>query len=335
VRARLGISLPLAGHDLRETIELARRLEQLGLADLWSSEAGGYDAFTSLAAAAVRTSSIRLGTAIVPAYTRPPALLAMTAATLAELSGGRFCLGVGSSTEVIVGDWMGLDATRPLSRVKETVEAFRLALAGGKVDYTGRTLGVHGFRLQLAPAEVPVMVGALGPRMFRLAGEVGDGVVMTIAASSAIETLLADFRVGAEAAGKATSGEVVLQQWVQLGSGSVASLREIARSGIAAYGVVPVYNRYFARQGFESEAHLLQKAWEHRSREEARHAITDEMVDSMCILGDVDHVLVGLEALQSRGVTTILLGPLIEGVDVVGKGRMVAGLRTLLQEWNR
>jgi probable F420-dependent oxidoreductase len=335
VRARLGISLPIAGHDLRETIELARRLEQLGLADLWSSEAGGHDGFTPLAAAAARTSSVRLGTAVIPAYTRPPALLAMTAATLAELSGGRFCLGVGSSTETIVGDWMGLDAARPLSRVKETVEAFRLAIAGGKVEYTGRTLGVHAFRLQLAPAEIPVMIGALGPRMFRLAGEVGDGVVMTIAASSAIETLLADFRAGAEAAGKATAGEVVLQQWVQLGTGPARSLRETARSGIAAYGVVPVYNRYFARQGFESEAQRLQQAWEHRSREEARHAVNDDMVDSMTILGDVDHVLVGLEALQSKGATTILLSPLIERADLAGKKRMVADLRTLLREWNR
>jgi alkanesulfonate monooxygenase SsuD/methylene tetrahydromethanopterin reductase-like flavin-dependent oxidoreductase (luciferase family) len=171
--------------------------------------------------------------------------------------------------------------------------------------------------------------------MFRLAGEVGDGVVMTIAASSAIEMLLTDFRAGGEAAGKASAGEVVLQQWVQLGSAPALSLREMARSRIAAYGVLPVYNRYFARQGFESEAQLLQQAWEHRSREEARQAVNDEMVDAMCILGDIDHVLLGLEGLQSKGVTTILLGPLIERADGAGKRRMLAGLRTLLREWNR
>ncbi len=335
MRARIGISLPIPGHSVLETIEVARRLEQLGLSDLWSSEVGGHDAFTPLAAAAARTSTVRLGTAVVPAYTRPPALLAMTAASLAELSGGRFCLGIGSSTEAIVRDWMGLEAPHPLSRMKETIEAFRLAIAGDKVEYRGTTLTTRGFRLQATPVGVPVMAGALGPLMFRLAGEIADGVIMTMAAPSAIRALLEDFRAGAEAAGKPNAGEVVLQQWVQLGGGSVAPYREVARASIAAYGIVPVYNRYLARQGFEAEAERLRLAWTLRSRAEARLAVSDAMVDALCIAGDDDYVLQRLDELQLAGITTIVLNPIVGHADAPARSQLVAALRRILRDWGR
>jgi alkanesulfonate monooxygenase SsuD/methylene tetrahydromethanopterin reductase-like flavin-dependent oxidoreductase (luciferase family) len=122
---------------------------------------------------------------------------------------------------------------------------------------------------------------------------------------------------------------------VQLSDRPLSAVREEARGWIAAYGVVPVYNRYFARQGFAVEAERLQLAWEHRSRGDARLAVTDSMVDAFCILGDHDSVLRGLEALQLKGVTTILLSPLIERGDGSDRRHMVARLRALLRDWSR
>jgi probable F420-dependent oxidoreductase len=331
---RIGIPLPLPGHTLRSSIELAARQEDEGLTDLWTSEVDAYDAFTPLAAAAVGTRSVRLGTAVVPAYTRPPALLAMTAATLAELSDGRFCLGIGSSTPVMVGGWMGLDAALPLTRVRETAEAVRIILAGGKAEVQGTTLEVHGFRFGRPATRVPIMVGALGPRMIRLAGEIADGVILSFTATDALSTVLEGFRAGAASAGR-EPGEVVLERLVHVGPGSGSDLREEARAWVAAYGIVPVYNRSFARQGYEEEAAALRAAWEARSRGAARRAVSDVLLDALCVFGDRDHVLERLAAIHGAGVTTILLSPVASAGDPSAARDTAAGLRGLLRDLAR
>src|SRR5689334_1664559 len=127
---RLGLSLPLDGLSLAECVELAEVAERLGYTDVWTSEVNGADGFTLLGAIAVKTHAVRLGLAIANVYTRPPALLAMTAASLQSLSQGRFCLGLGTSTEPIIERWMGLSLERPLTRMRESVEVIRLALTG-------------------------------------------------------------------------------------------------------------------------------------------------------------------------------------------------------------
>src|SRR5579863_6097322 len=134
---RLGITLPFEPFQNPHMIELARHAEKLGYQDAWSWESFGSDAFSPLAAAAVATSKLRLGTAIVPVFTRPPALIAMSAATVQQISGGRFILGLGISTPPIIEKWMGVPYRKPLTHLRETVAALRAIFRGEKVTMAG------------------------------------------------------------------------------------------------------------------------------------------------------------------------------------------------------
>src|SRR5262249_15386135 len=143
-----------------------------------SSESGGPDGISSVAAIAIQTSRIRLGTAILPIAHRTPALAAMTAASLQELSGGRFVLGLGLSTRYIGERWLGQSLDRPMLRLREYVTVVRRLLDGQQVDFVGATITVRGFRLKRpSRPRVPVYTAALGPRACRLAGAVADGVI--------------------------------------------------------------------------------------------------------------------------------------------------------------
>ena len=152
--AQLGMTIPLAGIPLSEHRDWFRELVDLGYTDLWSVEAGGTDAFTPLALAAAWAPEARLGTAIVPAFTRGPATLAMSAASLAEAAPGRFSLGIGASSNVIVERWNGIPFEAPYQRVKDTVLFLRRALAGEKIEERYASFAVQGFRLQTLPLAV-------------------------------------------------------------------------------------------------------------------------------------------------------------------------------------
>src|SRR5919197_6552538 len=156
--SRWGLTLPLPNLPLREHAELVRRAEAAGYTDLWSGETQGPDGFTPLALAAAWTGRVRLGTGVVGVFTRGPALLAQQAAALADASGGRFALGIGASSDRIVAGWNGIPFERPLSRVSETVDFLRVALAGERT--------ATGFRLERAPAAAPaIILAALRGRM--------------------------------------------------------------------------------------------------------------------------------------------------------------------------
>src|ERR1700722_13238364 len=153
--ARWGITLPLPGMDLPGHRAIVETLESLGYTDAWSAETNGIDAFTPLALAAGWTRELRLGTAIAAIYTRGPGLLAMSAATVAGLAPGRFVLGVGTSSPVIVEQWNGIELAQPYQRARDTLRFLRAALAGEKVNEDYETFSVHGFRLDNVPSPAP------------------------------------------------------------------------------------------------------------------------------------------------------------------------------------
>lgn len=279
---RTGIALP-DGMPLTEAVDICVEAERLGYTDVWSYEVDGYDAFTPLAAIAARTERVRLGTAVVPASTRPPALLAMTAASLQNLSNGRFCLGLGTSTPTIVNRWMGIAFPPGLAHMRATVEAIRAIAAGEKVN---------GFRLEHGPVQLPIYVGALGPRMMELAAEIAEGLIL---ASMTPEHVVRNHTL-----------DVVLTVPVALDAPEALGK---VRESLAAYGVIDVYNRHFIRQGFEDEARDLSAAWERRSWRDAVAAVSDRMVDAMCVSGDVEECRAGLERYRDAGVTTLLISP--------------------------
>ena len=172
-----GITIPFDGVPLAEQRELVAALPDLGYTDVWSSEAGGADAFTPLALASVWAPTLNLGTAIAPVFTRGPATLAQSAATMAAAAPGRFTLGIGTSSDVIVERWNGLAFDRPYQRVRDTARFLRAALSGGKVAERYPTFTVDGFRLGLVPERPPgLLIAALRPGMLRLAGRESDGI---------------------------------------------------------------------------------------------------------------------------------------------------------------
>src|SRR3954471_2226465 len=165
---RWGLTLPLPMTALHDSADHVRRAEAAGYTDLWTGETNGPDGFTPLALAAAWTQSARLGTGVVNPFTRGIPVLAQHAAAMADASGGRFCLGLGSSSNVIVERWNGVPFAKPLTRVREAVEALRPILAGDR--------GPGGFKLETPPAHpVPLYVAALRDRMLQLGGELGDG----------------------------------------------------------------------------------------------------------------------------------------------------------------
>jgi probable F420-dependent oxidoreductase len=325
--SRLGLSLPIEGSPIADTVgPLARLAEESGYTDVWSAEVSGADAFTPLAVVAASTEKVRLGTAIVPAFTRPPALLAMTAASLQALSGGRFVLGIGTSTSIIVERWMGIPFERPLTRVRETVGAVRDALAGKKVETDGRAVSIKGFRLTADPGnEVPVYIAALGPRMLRLAGEIADGVILFLFTPDGVADALDKVREGAEAAGRDPDEiDVVARIGVAVDEDEEI-LRYMLRRFTVPYAMVDVYNRSLVRQGFEAEASKIARLWKEGDRESAVAAITDEMIEGFYIFGDAEACRKRIQQFRDAGLKTPVLLPIsVEGDPVVRLERIRA-----------
>ena len=241
---RLALSVPLDGFTLPEHAELAREGERLGYSDAWSYEADGVDAFAPLAVVAMATG-LRVGTAIVNVFTRGPATLASCAAGLAELAPGRFCLGIGAGSQVIVEGWNGGRFQRPATRVREMATILRRMLAGERVVFKGETVSVDGFRLARPPAHPPAIhVAALREGMLRVAGEVGDGVILNWLAPADVPRCVAIVREAASRAGRdPTAVEVTARLLVHVDPPGPAS-DVLARRHVAAYLNVPVYRAF-------------------------------------------------------------------------------------------
>jgi probable F420-dependent oxidoreductase len=318
---RLAVSLPVPFVDARRCVELARRAEnEWGYPAIWLAETSGPDSFALGGAIATATSRVTLGTAIVPAYNRTPAVLAMSAATLADLSQGRFVLGLGSSSHAIIEDWNGLDFELPLTRVRETVTVVRQALAGGKTGFQGKTLRSRGFRLGNPPAHpVPIYLAALREKMLALAGEIGDGVIVNLFPVTALPQMLAALRSGAARTGRdASSFEVVCRFQVAV-TDDVGAARGLVRLAFAGYFAQPVYNAYLRWCGFEAEAQALSQAFARGDRAASAAALTDQMIDRIAILGSAERCREQIAEFVAAGVTTPVISPLATDVRAIEK----------------
>lgn len=303
VPQRWGITVPFEGVPLSEHREWYEEAAALGYTDLWSSEAGGGDAFTPLALAAAWAPTLRLGTAIVPAYTRGPATLAQTVASLEQAAPGRFAIGLGTSSNVIVERWNGLEFDRPYAHVRDTIRFLREALAGGKVDRDYETFAVHGFRLGVPIQEPPpILVAALRPGMLRLAGREGDGAIINWLAATDVPT------VTPHVGGK----EIVARIFV-LPIEDREVVLQIGRRAIASYLTVPVYAAFHEWLGRGELLREMWDAWAAGDRKAATASIPEEVVDDLVVHGTPEQCRAHLERYVANGVTTpapaILAGP--------------------------
>jgi probable F420-dependent oxidoreductase len=294
---RWGLTLPFAGVPLAAHEPLVRRAEAAGYDDLWTGETNGSDGFTPLALAAAWTERIRLGTGVVNPFTRGPAVLAQHAAALADASGGRFVLGLGSSSDVIVERWNERSFAKPLTRVREAVPMLREVLSGGR--------GPGGFKLETPPAEpVPIVVAALRDRMLRLGGELGDGTFVNFLPLSAVEHVVARVREGEAAAGRERT-EVICRFFCIPGEGL-----DMARFMLAAYGTVPVYEAFFRALGWGEAIDPMVEAWRAGDRRLALERVPEELIREIFILGDPGAMKERLGEFAARGITTLVLTPI-------------------------
>ncbi|HVN28804.1 MAG TPA: LLM class F420-dependent oxidoreductase, partial [Candidatus Binataceae bacterium] len=306
---RLGITLPIEPFINRRIGETVRLADDCGYTDAWTFEANSSDAFSPIAAMAMLSSKLRFGTAIVPIYTRPPALIAMQAATVQNLSGGRFILGIGISSPAIVQNWMGVPYVKTHTRTRETVAALRTMLKGEKYSVDGKTVKVNGFRMDLmldAPPP-PIYLGAQGSAMCRMAGEIGDGLITNFVTTDSLPAMVEHTREGMRAAGKDPSNlDVVCRINVAVGE-DVATARGLFKRNLAAYITVPGYNKFFREIGYENEAGKAMELWTRGERKAALDSLPDEMVEKIYVFGDAKTCRKRVDEFFKAGVTTTAL----------------------------
>jgi probable F420-dependent oxidoreductase len=301
--ARFGMTIPLDGVPLGEQRDWIRELADLGYTDLWSAEAGGVDGFTPLALASQWAPEARLGCAIFPAYTRGPALLAMSAAGMCQAAPGRFALGIGSSSNVIVENWNGIPFQKPYQRVRDTVRFLRRALAGEKITEDYETFSVKGFRLGTRVETQPkILVAALRQGMLRLAGREGDGAIINWLSADDVKTVAP---IVHEAGGGAER-EIVARIFV-CPSDRTDVVREAARFAIAAYMNVPVYAAFHEWLGRGEVLAKMWDAWRAGDRQDALEAVPDDLVDDLLVHGPPAACRDQIEAYREAGATTPVL----------------------------
>jgi len=297
---RLGLTVPLDGFTLAEHADLVREAERLGYRDAWAFEADGVDAFAPLAVAG-QSSRMRLGTAIVNVYTRGPATLAMSAAGLAEIAPGRFILGIGSGSDVIVESWNGGAFRKPLTRVRETTQFLRRALAGERVVFRGETFAVDGFRLSRPlAAPLPIYIAALRSGMLALAGEVADGVILNWLAPDDVPRCVAVVREAAAKAGRDPAAiEITCRVFVHLDEDDTT-----ARRHVAAYLNVPVYRAFHEWLGRTPVLTPMWDAWGRGDRRGAVAAVPERVMNELLLRGSVKTIRDGIQRYLDAGVDT-------------------------------
>jgi F420-dependent oxidoreductase-like protein len=282
---RLGLALAPSGRlPIDDFLDLARLADELGYDSIWVPETWGYDAVSLLAALALRTKRVRIAAGIFNIFSRSAALLAQTAATLQDLSGGRFILGLGTSGPIVVENWHGVPYRHPLGRTRDYVEIIRAALDGRPVEYASERMAVSGFTMTQKPSvPVPLFIAALGPRNVRLTGEIADGWLPIFAVRGHMAPLFEQLHAGAEAAGRnPESIEVAAYIPAAIGDEGERRLRQVLAYYVGGMGTY--YLDFVRRLGLSDAANQIREAWERGDRVAAASAVTPEMLD-LCTLG--------------------------------------------------
>ncbi|MEO7572880.1 MAG: LLM class flavin-dependent oxidoreductase [Acidimicrobiales bacterium] len=301
--------------------------ERLGATSVWVPEFWAHDALTPLGALAQATDTIRLGTAIVQLGTRTPAMLAMSAMTLQELSGGRFVLGIGTSGPQVMEGWHGVHFAQPVTRTRETIEILRRITAGERLDYQGEHYRLplpdgegKALRSAASPVHVPVYVASLGPANLRLTGALADGWICNSFFCATAEVFTDAIAAGAEANGRSLSDvELTVSVSCEFTDDVEAAGRRHAEGYAFTFGAMGssatnFYNRAFERQGFGSAVAEVQRLWRSGDRDAARRAVPTEIGLRTNLIGSDDEVRRRLRQYRDVGVATLRVNPMGNGL---------------------
>jgi probable F420-dependent oxidoreductase len=291
---RVGVTVPFTGVPLHEHRAWYEDVAALGYTDVWSAETNTADGFTPIALAAAWAPTLRTGIAITPVFTRGPALLAQTAAAMADAAPGRFALGIGASSRAIVERWNGLPFATPYARTRDVLRFLRRAFAGEKVSERFETFSVQGFRLGVVPDEPPpVLVAALRPRMLRLAGEEGDGAIVNWLSADDVT------RVAPHVGEK----EIVARVFV-VPSDDFDEVRAVGVRSITNYLTVEAYARFHEWLGRGPALTPMWEAWAAGDRVRAVELVPDEVIDELFVWGSSDELRAKVDRYVANGVTT-------------------------------
>ncbi|HEU0318729.1 MAG TPA: LLM class F420-dependent oxidoreductase [Solirubrobacteraceae bacterium] len=341
---QLGVHIGYWGLGLSASDQLAivQEAERLGYDSVWAAEAYGSDAASVLGWLAAGTSSIKLGSAIFQMPARSPAMTAMTAATIDQLSGGRMRLGIGSSGPQVAEGWHGQRFAKQLQRTREYVAVVRMALARERVEYHGETLELplpdgpgKALKLTIAPVQerIPIYLAAIGPKNTALAGEIADGWIPTLFSPEHVADSRALLEEGAARVGRSLEGFDVAPTVNVLITDDLGAGRDAMRPFIALYvgGMGSrrqnFYNQLMVRYGFEEAARAVQDLYLEGRREEAMAALPDRLIDAVSLCGPPEHVRDRLDVYREAGVGTLGVTPLaFNAPDRLAQLRLLAEL---------
>ncbi len=323
---KLGLTVPYTDRIPREmTLGLVREADRLGYDRIWIAEAYGWDAFTVLTDVANATRRIGLGAGIVNVFSRSPALLAQSAASLDSISGGRFVLGLGTSGPQVIEGWHGVKFERGVRRLRETMDIVRTVLKRERLAYHGQLFNLDmGLKLVTHPVrdEIPIYLATLTPAGLALAGEMADGWLPVFFSPRHFGPVIRpQLQKGADRAGRSLDQLSICVYQPVIVTDDVDAGRDSARAHLALYigGMgsreTNFYNQLFCSYGFEVEARQIQDHYLEHRKEEAMAALSPEMIDLVTIIGPVAECRRRLGELDRRGVDEVALGLQVPGND--------------------
>ncbi len=324
---KLGVNVVYWGLGMgpQDQLQVVQEAERLGYDSVWAAEAYGSDAATVLAWLAAGTSRIKLGSAIFQMPGRSPAMTAMTAATIDELSGGRMVLGIGSSGPQVAEGWHGQRFARQLQRTREYVSVVRMALGRERVEFRGETIELplpdgpgKPLKLMIAPRQerIPIYLAAIGPKNTALAGEIADGWIPTFFSPEYVGEFRKLLQEGADRAGRTLDGFDIAPTVSAYVSDDRAGARDLMRPVLALYigGMGSrkqnFYNNLVQRYGFEAAAAEIQDLYLAGKKVEAGAALPDELIDMVTLCGPREVVAERLVAFREAGVGTLMITPM-------------------------
>ena len=302
--ALTGLAMPLA-----EFPAIAREAETRGYRTAWVGEASGAEAIVLSTLIATHTTTLQIANGVIPVQTRTPIVYGQAAATLAHLAPGRFALGLGLSSEIIVGQWHGVPFAPSIQQMREAVQIIRMAAAGERVNFDGKFYRLKNFRLAIpAPSPPPrIYLAALGPRMCELAGELADGVLLNWLPPSAVPVSVGHVEAGAKRAGRSLADIDVAVYVRTCVTDEPVAVRETLARDITGYAIVSVYARFFAECGFAEEVEAVNTAWKAGDRAGAVKGISERVLDGLGAVGSAGFCREQINAFARTGATPVVL----------------------------
>ncbi|MEM3670720.1 MAG: LLM class flavin-dependent oxidoreductase [Thermoprotei archaeon] len=304
----MSVSVMVSGNGelpVESVSAISKMCEQTGKSAIWIGETTVRDAAVMAALSCFSTTKISVGTSVVNVYTRTAGQLAMMASTLNSLSKGRFILGVGTSTETIVSGWHGVSFRSPMQTMEEVVKLLRLYFSGERFEFKGKMYSPTNARMR-TEWDQKLAVAALNPSMVRLAASLADEVVLNLYPPRLLGEAkkIVEEQSARNARGKPKLAAVVYSHVLGHETGI-----EAAKELLAFYGSAPAYAKLFVRAGFPEQASEMLSAWSARNRNAAKQAVTQQMIDELLYVGDVNGLKERIAEYLSLGVDEVIVAP--------------------------